>query len=114
MEEEKILVDADSIDEFARELKRAPGVLPPRVNLEPDRVEQGLAKLLLTLIELIRRLMEKQAIRRIEGDSLTEGEIERIGVTLMKLEEKVKELKVVFGLENEDLNINLGPLGDLI
>jgi len=76
-------------------------------------VEQGLAKLVLTLIELIRRLLEKQAIRRVEAGSLGEDEIERLGETLLRLEQKMDELKTTFGLQDEDLNLNLGSLGDL-
>ena len=86
----------------------------PKMELDRDKVEQGLAKLVLTLIELIRRLMEKQAIRRIESGTVTDSEIEELGITFMKLDEKMEELKLIFGLENEDLNLNLGPLGDLM
>lgn len=82
--------------------------------LDKNNVQQGLAKLVLTLIELIRRLMEKQAVRRMEADSLTDEEIEALGETFMKLEEKMAELKVLFALTDEDLNLNLGPLGDLM
>ncbi len=89
-------------------------LFPPGVEANPENVERGLAKLVLTLVELIRKLLEKQAMRRVNGGSLTDEEIERIGQTLMKLEDKMKELKIVFGLEDEDLNINLGPLGDLM
>ena len=85
-----------------------------RINIDPKNVEKGLAKLVLTLIELLRKLLEKQAMRRIDAGSLTEEEIERIGETLMKLENKMQELKGVFGLKDEELNINLGPLGDLM
>ncbi|MBI5050784.1 MAG: gas vesicle protein K [Nitrospirae bacterium] len=85
-----------------------------RINIDPKNVEKGLAKLVLTLVELIRRLMEKQALRRIEGGSLTDKEIERIGETLMKLENKMQELKEIFGLKDEELNLKLGPLGDLM
>ena len=77
-------------------------------------MDKGLAKLVLTLIELIRKLMEKQAMRRVEHGSLTEEEVERVGETLMKLEQKMAELKKVFGLKDEDLNLHLGPLGDLM
>lgn len=69
---------------------------------------------MLTLIELLRQLLEKQAIRRVEGGSLTDEEIERLGETFMKLERKMSELKEIFGLQDEDLNLNLGPLGDLL
>lgn len=85
-----------------------------KINADKENVEKGLAKLVLTLIELIRRLLEKQAIRRIENNSLTDEEIEEMGNTFMKLEERIEELKTVFGLEDEELNLNLGPLGDLM
>ena len=84
------------------------------IDLDKEKVEQGLAKLVLTLIELIRRLMEKQAITRIENESLTDQQIEDLGDTFMKLDDKMEELKETFGLEDEDLNLNLGPLGDLM
>ncbi len=82
------------------------------LNLEPEKVEQGLAKLVLSLIELLRQLMERQAIRRMEAGSLSPDEIERLGATLMKLEERMEELKEHFGID--DLNLDLGPLGKLI
>ncbi|MED1470786.1 gas vesicle protein K [Bacillus salipaludis] len=85
-----------------------------RLPLDSNKVEQGLAKLVLTIIELLRQLMERQAMRRVENDSLTEEQLEELGLTLMRLEEKMNELKVIFGLENEDLNIELGPLGKLL
>ncbi len=80
--------------------------------MDPDKVEQGLSKLVLAVVELLRQLLEKQAIRRIEGGTLTMEEIDRVGTTLMKLEKKIKELQEHFGID--DLNINLGPLGDLL
>jgi hypothetical protein len=83
-----------------------------RLNLEPEKVEQGLAKLVLCLIELLRQLMERQAIRRMESGSLRPDEIERLGATLMKLEKRMEELKEQFGID--DLNLDLGPLGKLI
>lgn len=86
--------------------------IPSRVNIDPEKVEQGLAKLVLTIVELIRQLLEKQALRRVEGGSLSDEEIERLGITLMRLENKVNELKGVFKID--DLNINLGPLGNLV
>jgi hypothetical protein len=84
------------------------------LDLDKEKVEQGLAKLVLTLIELIRRLMEKQAITRIENGSLTDEQIEDLGSTFMKLDDKMEELKESFDLQDEDLNLNLGPLGDLM
>jgi hypothetical protein len=85
-----------------------------KISLEPNNVEQGLAKLVLTIIELLRQLMERQAMRRVDNGTLNDDQIEELGLTLMKLEEKLYELKVIFGLENEELNINLGPLGQLL
>lgn len=87
---------------------------PQKINIDPKNVEKGLAKLILTLVELIRRLLEKQAMRRMEGGSLTDEEIEKMGQALMKLEEKMKELKDIFGLKEEDLNLKLGPFGNLM
>ncbi|HKO24894.1 MAG TPA: gas vesicle protein K [Chloroflexota bacterium] len=84
------------------------------MNANPDTVEHDLAKLVLALIELIRRLLEKQALRRVEAGSLDEDQIERLGETLLKLEQKMDELKTTFGLQDEDLDLNLGPLGDLM
>jgi hypothetical protein len=85
-----------------------------RLPLDSNQVEQGLAKLVLTIIELLRQLMERQAMRRVESESLTDEQIEELGLTLMRLEEKMEELKLIFGLEHEDLNIELGPLGKLL
>jgi hypothetical protein len=85
-------------------------IVPERISADPEIVENGLAKLVLSIIELIRRLLEKQALRRMDGGNLTEEEIERLGNALMKLEEKMAELKRVFGLSDEDLNLKLGPV----
>lgn len=106
--------DLDELRDFADELTQVEAGLPRRINADQQNVEQGLAKLVLTLIELIRRLLEKQAIRRMEAGSLTDEEVERLGETFLKLEAKMVELKATFGLQDEDLNLNLGPLGDLM
>ncbi len=98
------------IDGLAEAL--SPTRLPTKVKVDSENVEQGLVKLVLAVVELLRQLLEKQAIRRIEGGTLTDEEIERVGTTLMKLEEKIIELKEYF--EIDDLNIDLGPLGNLI
>ena len=84
------------------------------VDVSPESVEQGLAKLVLTLVELLRQILERQAVRRMEGGSLTDAQIENMGVALMKLEEKVHELTANFGLRPEDLNLDLGPIGKLL
>jgi hypothetical protein len=91
-----------------------PDVLSRRVNADPERVERGLAQLVLTIVELLRELMERQALRRIEGGTLDDEEVERLGVAFMKLADRMEELQEEFGLTKEDLNLNLGPLGDLM
>ena len=88
--------------------------VPDRIDCTPENVEQGLARLVLSLIELIRQLLERQAIRRMEGGSLSEAQIEQMGEALMKLESKVHELAANFGLAPADLNLDLGPLGHLL
>jgi hypothetical protein len=113
----KIFAGSDNLDDFVRgleHLERLGQSLPSRVNADPHNVEKGLAKLVLTLIELLRQLMERQAVRRMEGGTLTDDEVERLGQTFMKLEQRMEELKKAFGLEGEDLNLNLGPLGKLM
>jgi len=87
--------------------------IPDRIAADSDVVENGLAKLVLSIIELVRRLLEKQALRRMDAGNLTEEEIERLGAALMKLEEKMAELKQVFGLADDDLNLKLGPVKTL-
>lgn len=111
---DKILSEPAELSAFASELKRARPAVGGRLNADPETVEQGLAKLVLTLVELLRRLLEKQALRRVEGGSLSEEEIERLGRTFIALEARMAELKETFGLEDEDLNIDLGPLGRLM
>ena len=107
-------VTTGSPEAFIEEIEKIQNALPKKIDANPNNVDKGLAKLVLTLVELLRKLMEKQAMRRIEAGSLTDDEIERIGETLMKLENKMNELKATFGLKDEDLNIDLGPLGDLM
>lgn len=85
-----------------------------RVSADPEQVERGLVALVLTIVELLRQLMERQAIHRMEAGGLSDEEIERLGQTFMALAERVEELKDHFGLTAEDLNLNLGPLGDLL
>ena len=86
----------------------------PRLDADPETVEKGLVQLVLTLVELLRQVMERQAIRRVEAGGLSDDEIERLGRTLMLLEQRMDELREHFGLEPEDLNIDLGPLGRLL
>ncbi|MBI5194778.1 MAG: gas vesicle protein K [Nitrospirae bacterium] len=107
-------MDKPSIVITVKDIEEVKDVNPERINIDPKNVEKGLAKLVLTIVELLRQLIEKQAMRRVEAGSLTDEEIERVGETLMKLENKMKELKDIFGLKDEELNLNLGPLGDLL
>ncbi|HVG76901.1 MAG: gas vesicle protein K [Candidatus Rokuibacteriota bacterium] len=86
----------------------------PRWNADPQDVQRSVAQLVLTLVEFLRQLLERQAIRRMERDSLTAEETEDIGLALMRLEETVRELADRFGLQPEDLNLDLGPLGKLL
>ena len=100
--------------ELVEQLRCVADSLPSRINIDAQSVEQGLAKLVLTLIEFIRRLLEKQAVRRMEGGDLSPEQIEELGLALMHLEAKLQELKTQFGLADEDLNLDLGPIGRLI
>jgi hypothetical protein len=100
-------------DELREALTFTESLVPERISADPEIVENGLAKLVLSIIELIRRLLEKQALRRMDAGNLTEEEIERLGNALMKLEEKMAELKRVFGLSDEDLNLKLGVVKTL-
>jgi hypothetical protein len=79
----------------------------------PEDVQRGLAQLVLTLVEVLRELMERQALRRMDSGTLTDDEIERLGATFIALRERMEELKDVFDLTDEDLNLDLGPLGKL-
>jgi Gas vesicle protein K len=85
-----------------------------RLNTDPERVEKGLAQLVLTVVELLRQVMERQALRRIEGGTLDDEQVERLGVALMLLEQRMDELKAEFELDDADLSLNLGPVRELI
>lgn len=135
--ERRLQGDLGALDDFVRELgqrqaatrdesrlssgpaasawgSRSATMLPNRINADPSTVEQDLAKLVLSVIDLIRQLLEKQAIRRIEANSLSDEEIERMGETFLKLDRKMTELKASFGLEDQDLSLSLGPIKDLL
>jgi hypothetical protein len=90
------------------------GAAPMRWNPEPEEVQRSVAQLVLTIVEFLRRLMERQAIRRMEQKTLTRKEVEAVGEALMKLEQTVREIGTKFGLTPEDLNLDLGPLGKLM
>ena len=87
--------------------------LPGRLNADPERVERGLAQLVLAVVELLRELMERQALRRMEGGTLDDEEVERLGLAFMRLNDRMDELKDHFELTDDDLSLNLGPLGNL-
>ncbi len=100
-------------EQLAMELTAVARALPERINADPERVEQGLARLVLTVIELLREVLEHQAVRRMDGGTLSEEQVEQLGMALLKLNHRMDELKGIFGLTDEDLNIDLGPLGRL-
>lgn len=87
---------------------------PERLELDPEKLENGLAKLVLTVIELLRQLSERQAVQRMENGNLSDEETERLGMAFMRLSAKMDELKKTFGLTDADLNLDLGPLGKLL
>src|SRR5437588_7700198 len=105
---------SDELEALRRELQQVRGALPDRIDVDPEGIEQGLAQLVLTLIEFLRQVLERQAVRRMEGGSLTDEEVERVGLALMKLEDKVHALAEQFGLRPSELTLHLGPLGELL
>jgi hypothetical protein len=111
---DKLLHAPRDLDLFAREQPRLDDALTRRVNADPDNLERGLAQLVMTIVELLRQLMERQALRRIDGGTLSDDEVERLGRTFMELDKRMEELRETFGLDEEDLNLNLGPLGNLL
>src|SRR4051812_14673723 len=111
---DKVLHGPPALGVFAAEPPRLDDALSRRVNADPDSVERGLAQLVLTVVELLRQLMERQALRRIDGGTLSEEQIERLGRTFLALDRRMEELRTEFGLDAEDLNLNLGPLGNLL
>jgi hypothetical protein len=111
---DKLLHAPPDLDPFAGDLPPISDVLNRRVNADPESLEKGLAQLVLTLVELLRQLMERQALRRIDNGGLTGEQEERLGRTFMELDERMAELREEFGLTEEDLNLDLGPLGRLL
>ena len=117
-------VESEALSDFARVMKADPSPRPrsskgrpgrnARLNLDEDGTKNGLGQLVLTLVKLLHELLERQAIRRIEAGSLSDQQIERLGLTLMKQAQEIERLRKEFGLEDEDLNLDLGPLGKLL
>ncbi|MBI1734727.1 MAG: gas vesicle protein K [Candidatus Rokubacteria bacterium] len=85
----------------------------PRWNADPDDVQRSVARLVLSLVEFLRKLMERQAIRRMDAGTLEDDEVEAVGQALMRLEETVRDIAARFDLEPDDLNLDLGPIGRL-
>ncbi|MDP8228617.1 MAG: gas vesicle protein K [Candidatus Electryoneaceae bacterium] len=117
-----VIIDSPAIGEFSKVMIKQgadkqhsnPAGWGGRMNLDPDGVKNGLGQLVLTLVKLLHELLEKQALRRIDGGGLTDDEIEQLGVTLMKQSAEIERLKKEFGLKDGDLNLDLGPLGKLL
>jgi hypothetical protein len=121
-------VESTSVSDFARVMTvgcesgcRSPSVTEavtvlrqPRINLDEDNVKNGLGRLVLTLVKLLHEVLERQAIRRIDAGYLSDAEIERLGLALMKQTQEIERLRQEFNLDQEDLNLDLGPLGKLL
>jgi hypothetical protein len=109
------VLEADDLDALRRELERGfPDRRPARWNASPEEAQRALAKLVLTLVEFLRKLMERQAIRRMEHRTLTPAQVENVGLALMRLEETIGRIGAHFDLSPEDLQLDLGPLGRLM
>jgi hypothetical protein len=107
-------IEVRELESLRAELERQAEAAAPRWNANPEDVQRSVARLVLTLVEFIRQLLERQAIRRMEGGTLSAEETEAVGVALMRLEETVRDLAARFGLEPDELNLDLGPLGRLL
>ena len=109
------VTEVEQLDDLRKELERtAAAASPLRWNADPDDVQRSVAQLVLTLVEFIRQLLERQAIRRMEAGTLTDQQTEDVGRALMKLEETVRDIAAKFGIPPEDLNLDLGPVGKLL
>jgi hypothetical protein len=114
-EKEPTYEDIVYLEKLQREIRRTEENLPRIIDAsDPKKTEQGLAQLVLTLLELIRKLMEKEAYRKVRGGSLSPIEIQKLGLSLKAVQKKIQEVQAIFGIEDEDLNIDLGPLGNLL
>jgi Gas vesicle protein K len=117
---ETVQVESESIRDFALVMQQAERMQPclqspsaRRLELDPEQVKNGLGQLVLTVVKLLHELLERQALRHIDAGSLTEEQIEKLGITLMRQAEEIDRLRNEFGLEEGDLNLDLGPLGKL-
>ncbi len=108
------VAEVAELESLRKELERAASKAPPRWNADPDDVQRSVAQLVLTLVEFIRQLLERQAIRRMEAGTFTDEQTEDVGRALMQLEETVRDIALKFGLDPNDLNLDLGPVGKLL
>jgi hypothetical protein len=109
------VTEVAELEELRKQLERTAGSASPlRWNADPDDVQRSVAQLVLTLVEFIRQLLERQAIRRMDAGTLTEKQTEDVGRALMKLEETVVDIAAKFGIRPEELNLDLGPVGKLM
>jgi hypothetical protein len=107
--------DVEYINKLQREIRKAEENIPNLIDLgSPKKAEQGLAKLVLTLVELIRKLLEKQVYRRVKKGTLSPADIEKLGLSLKAVKRKIQEIQAIFGIEDQELNLDLGPLGNLM
>jgi hypothetical protein len=113
-QQDAVHLEIEELDALRAEIERRTAAEAPRWNADPEDVQRSVARLLLAITEFLRKLMEKQAIRRMEAGTLTDEEVEKLGLALMRLEETLHEIAARFGLAPEDLNLDLGPLGRLI
>jgi hypothetical protein len=109
-----VRLEIEELDALRTEIERQAAAVAPRWNADPEEVQKSVARLILALVEFLRKLMEKQAIRRMEAGTLTEEEVENVGLALMRLEETLHDIAGRFGLTPDELNLDLGPLGKLI
>jgi hypothetical protein len=109
-----IRLEIEELDALRAEIERQAAAEAPRWNADPEEVQKSVARLVLALVEFLRKLMEKQAIRRMENGTLSEDEVENVGLALMRLEETLHDIAGRFGLAPDELNLDLGPLGKLI
>ncbi len=106
--------EAREIEAIRKQIASVAAATPPRWNANPDDVRKSVLKLVLTLVELIRQLLERQAIRRMEAGTLTDDETEAVGAALMRLQETILELAKQFDISPDELNLDLGPVGKLM
>jgi len=107
--------DMEYIKRLQREIRKAEENIPKLIDMgNPKKAEQGITKLILTLVELIRKLLEKEAFRRVKRGTLSPVEIQKLGLSLKAVKKKIEEVQAIFGIEEEELNLDLGPLGNLM